>query len=146
MMAETTTVTGKEKLKHRFMVSSVFSIMLEAGGGGAGVQNDGVSGPGGCQVHKPNARIVCEEPNGDPAAGRDTYGVPLGGVDMVELCRILFGVKVSNTLSQYEEVKAMKRMLVSCNTNSTLVLKRSDTTSVPHDVFGWCACVVELEW
>lgn len=73
-------------------------------------------------VHKPSPRIVGDEPDRHPAAGRDADGVPLCRVGEVELGRVFVRVEVSDALTHHEEIEAVEVERVALRRDDARVL------------------------
>lgn len=68
-------------------------------------------------VHKPSPRIISNEPDRHPAAGRDPDGVPLSRIGEVEFGRVFVRVEISDALTHHEEIEAVQveRMALRCH-------------------------------
>lgn len=75
-------------------------------------------------------RVISKETNSHPSTRRNSNGVPFGGVDKIELCRVIFRVKVSETLANNKDIVAMEMERVALSTKYASVLHHHFHTCV----------------
>lgn len=101
-------------------------------------------------------RVIGEEANGNPTTRWNSYSVPLNRVNKIELGRILFGVIVSESLANNEEIESMEVERVALCADYASVLHHQLDARIEREhhhlsatahqgVVRWGACVIELE-